>query len=86
MFNISEYTLLMTMDQPPKALCPKCHNAMIYVTAMPHRTAHEMRRTTFVCYTCRQTRNYMLSALMADAYAAASGSEVKVISENTPAN
>jgi hypothetical protein len=47
---------------------------MIYVTAMPHRTVHEMRRTTFVCYTCRQTRNYMLSALMADAYAAASGS------------
>jgi len=41
---------------------------------MPHRTVHEMRRTTFVCYTCRQTRNYMLSALMADAYAAASGS------------
>jgi len=64
----------MTMDQPPKALCPKCRNAMIYVTAMPHRTAHEMRRTTFVCYTCRQTRNYMLSALMADAYAAACGS------------
>jgi hypothetical protein len=59
---------------------------MIYVTAMPHPTARQMRRTTFVCYTCHQTRNYMLTALMADSYAAASGPEVKVISENTPAN
>jgi len=48
---------------------------MIYVTAMPHRTVHEMRRTTFVCYTCRQTRNYTLAALMADAYAAARAPE-----------
>lgn len=67
------------MDQPPKALCPKCRSAMIYVTAMPHRTVHVMRRTTFVCYTCRQTRNYMLSALMADAYAAAAGSALEKI-------
>jgi hypothetical protein len=57
---------------------------MIYVTAMPHPTARQMRRTTFVCYTCRQTRNYMLSSLMADAYAAASGQDIKANPENTP--
>jgi len=45
---------------------------MLYVTAMSHPTARHMKRTTFVCYSCRQTRNYMLSAPMADAYAAAS--------------
>jgi hypothetical protein len=56
---------------------------MVYVTAMPHPTARQMRRTTFVCYTCRQTRNYMLSSLMADAYAAASNPDAKAISENT---
>jgi hypothetical protein len=56
---------------------------MSYVTAMPHPTARQMRRTTFVCYTCGQTRNYMLSALMADAYAA-SRRDVKVNPENTP--
>ena len=57
---------------------------MIYVTAMPHPTARQMRRTTFVCYTCRQTRSYMLSLLMADAYAAASPPDLKVHSDDTP--
>jgi hypothetical protein len=44
---------------------------MIYVTAIPHPTATQMQRTTFVCSPCNQTRAYMLSAAMADAYAAA---------------
>jgi hypothetical protein len=57
---------------------------MVYATAMPHPTARQMRRTTFVCYTCHQTRTYMLSTLMADAYAAASRRDVKIISDNTP--
>jgi hypothetical protein len=39
---------------------------MVYVTAMPHPTVRHMRKTTFVCYTCHQTRSYMLSSLMAD--------------------
>jgi len=42
---------------------------MIYVTAVPHAARPSMLRTTFVCYTCNQTRNYMLSAAMAGAYA-----------------
>ena len=73
----------MTDDQVKQALCHKCHNAMVYVTALPHPTARHMRRTTFVCYTCHQTRGYMLSALMADAYAAASRSDAKAIPQNT---
>jgi hypothetical protein len=45
---------------------------MLYVTAMPHPKTPQMQRTTFVCRGCNQTRTYMLSAEMADAYAAAS--------------
>ncbi len=60
----------MTGQQQSTARCPKCRNEMIYVTAMPHRTAPQMLRTTFVCYSCNQTRTYMLSAAMAAAYAA----------------
>jgi transposase-like protein len=53
-----------------KAVCPKCHSEMIYVTAMPHPRAPEMQQTTFVCYPCNRTWNYALSAGMAAAYAA----------------
>jgi hypothetical protein len=41
----------------PQAQCPKCRNSMVYVTSLPYRG---MRRTTYACYTCRQTRSYML--------------------------
>jgi hypothetical protein len=61
----------MTADQPLRAPCPKCHKDMIYVTATPHPKALEMRRTTFVCYPCNRTWNYILSAEMAEAYAPA---------------
>jgi hypothetical protein len=61
----------MTADRFIKAPCPKCRNDMIYVTAMPHKTAPQMQQTTFVCYSCNQTKTYMLSTAMAEAYAAA---------------
>ena len=71
----------MAQDQTStRALCHKFGNPLDYVTAMAHQTARHMRRTTFVCYTCHQTRSYVLSSLMADAYAAASGRDAKVIS------
>ena len=54
-----------------KAPCPKCRNDMIYVTAIPHPTAIQMQRTVFLCQPCNQTRAYMLSAAIADAYVAA---------------
>jgi hypothetical protein len=73
----------MAQDRITQAQCHKCHSAMVYVTALPHATVPQMRRTTFVCYTCYQTRTYMLSSLMADAYAAACGSDTKVISPNS---
>jgi hypothetical protein len=71
----------MASDQTTQAQCQKCRSAMVYVTAMPHPTARTMRRTTFVCYTCRETRTYMLSSFMADAYAAVSGRDGKTIPE-----
>ena len=45
-------------DLPDKnAQCPKCHKGMTYVTSLPYRG---MRRTTYACYVCRQTKSYML--------------------------
>jgi hypothetical protein len=44
---------------------------MIYVTAMRHPTAHNMQRTTFVCFTCNQTRTYMLPVAAAGDYVSA---------------
>jgi RNase P subunit RPR2 len=62
----------MASDQSLKALCHKCRAEMIYVTSLPHPSAPEtMRRTTFVCRACNQTRNYSLSLAMAEAYATA---------------
>ncbi len=51
------------------ASCPKCHADMVYVTALPHPHAVQMRRTVFLCFGCNQTRNYSLSPAMAEAYA-----------------
>ena len=40
---------------------------MIYVTSLPHpRAPEKMRRTTFVCRACNQTRSYSLSIPMAE--------------------
>ena len=62
----------MGPDQSLKALCHKCGAEMIYVTSLPHPRAPEnMRRTTFVCRACNQTRSYSLSISMAEAYAPA---------------
>jgi hypothetical protein len=55
------------------APCPKCHNEMIYVADLPHPQSLTMRKTTFVCYSCNQTRNYALSEQMAKAYLASHG-------------
>jgi hypothetical protein len=50
--------------------CPRCRAVMVYVAALPHPHAPAMRRTVFLCAACNQTRNYSLSAAMAEAYAA----------------
>ncbi len=60
------------MTEQLSAHCPKCRSEMIYVTHLPHAHARQMQRTTFVCYTCKQTRNYVLTLEMAAAYAAKS--------------
>jgi hypothetical protein len=60
------------MSEILAAACPKCSTEMIFVTSLPHpRAPATMRRTTFVCYGCNQTRGYSLSVEMAEAYAAA---------------
>lgn len=59
------------MSENLAAICPKCSTEMIFATSLPHpRAPATMRRTTFVCYGCNQTRSYSLSVDMADAYAA----------------
>jgi hypothetical protein len=40
--------------------CPKCRSGMVDVAVTPHPLIPQMRRHTFVCYTCNQTRTYML--------------------------
>ena len=50
--------------------CPKCRNALVYVTTLPHPKASQMRKTTFVCYRCNRTWTYPLAAEIADIYAA----------------
>jgi len=46
---------------------------MIYVAALPHPKSPTMRKTTFACYGCMQTRSYALSEEMANAYVASHG-------------
>ena len=48
--------------------CPKCRSEMIFVTAVPHTRAPEMRHTTFVCHSCNRTWNYVLSPEMVATY------------------
>jgi hypothetical protein len=62
----------MGQDDALKARCSKCQNEMIFVASVPHPKSPQMRRTTFVCYACNQTRSYALTHAMAEAYAAAS--------------
>jgi hypothetical protein len=61
------------------APCPKCHNEMIYVASLPHPKSPTMRKTTFVCYTCNQTRSYALSEEMASAYVASHGDPLHAV-------
>ena len=60
----------MPEDQDLTALCPKCREALIYVTSVPHPKSPAMQRTTFVCRPCNRTWSYALAPAMAAAYAA----------------
>lgn len=44
------------------ALCPKCRAEMVDVVVTPHPIVPRMKRHTFVCYACNQTRTYMLAS------------------------
>jgi hypothetical protein len=52
-------------EAPPEAragLCPKCRAEMVDVVVTPHPIVPRMKRHTFVCYVCNQTRTYMLAS------------------------
>jgi hypothetical protein len=49
-------------DKDRPTPCPKCRSDMVDVAITPHPLIPQMRRHTFVCYTCNQTRTYMLPA------------------------
>jgi uncharacterized protein with PIN domain len=42
------------------AICPQCRTPMVHVAVTPHPVVRTMQRNTFVCYTCKRTRTYML--------------------------
>ena len=44
----------------PDAICPQCRTAMVHVALTPHSVVRNMQRNTYVCYTCKRTRTYML--------------------------
>jgi hypothetical protein len=62
-----------------KAFCPKCRSALLYVTALPHPTAPQMRKTTFVCRPCNRTWTYPLTVEIAELYAAESSFELSAL-------
>jgi transposase-like protein len=55
------------------ANCPQCRTEMVHVAVTPHPVVRTMQRNTFVCYTCKRTRTYMLPSLAADVPAGESG-------------
>src|SRR6185369_9567729 len=55
-----------------QAPCPSCRTQMTYVTSIAHRVLPEMTRTTFLCAPCNQTKTYMLSTSVAQAFAGTS--------------
>ena len=42
------------------AMCPQCRTEMVHVAVTPHPVVRNMQRNTFVCYSCKRTRTYML--------------------------
>ena len=48
------------LDDPTRAVCPQCRTEMVHVAVTPHPVVRTMQRNTFVCYTCKRTRTYML--------------------------
>ena len=59
----------MTVDQTTRALHPKCHSEMVYVTAYPNATSNAVNNLRLP--RLQQTRSYMLEATRAAVYAAA---------------
>jgi hypothetical protein len=44
----------------PDAICPAVPNGYGARRVTPHPVVRNMQRNTYVCYTCKRTRTYML--------------------------
>jgi hypothetical protein len=42
------------------APCPKCGTTMVLAAITPHPIVPQMKRHTFLCASCNQTKTYML--------------------------
>ncbi|MGB8997836.1 MAG: hypothetical protein WCC43_01730 [Pseudolabrys sp.] len=42
------------------AICPQCRTGMVHVAVTPHPVVRNMQRNTFVCYSSKRTKTYML--------------------------
>jgi hypothetical protein len=42
------------------APCPKCGTTMVLAAVTPHPVVPQMKRHTFLCARCNQTKTYML--------------------------
>ena len=60
MISIAPAAATVTSDTT--APCPKCGTIMLLAAITPHPIAAHMKRHTFLCATCNQTRTYMLPA------------------------
>jgi hypothetical protein len=45
---------------PTAAPCPKCGTIMVLAAITPHPIVPHMKRHTFLCAACNQTKTYML--------------------------
>lgn len=43
-----------------EAICSQCRTVMVHVAVTPHPVVRNMQRNTYVCYSCKRTRTYML--------------------------
>ncbi len=51
-----------TVASGTTAPCPKCGTTMLLAAVTPHPIAAHMKRHTFLCAKCNQTKTYMLPA------------------------
>lgn len=59
---IAENSIVAQGAAATTAPCPKCSTIMVLAAVTPHPIVPQMKRHTFLCATCNQTKTYMLRA------------------------